>query len=190
MNLYQHKKNHAISSFCSRYIFDLKILQYYWPRAFWHKSEEPDFIQIWNLCNNIAYSVNFHYRPHSERSNDEMNNKTLTKKLIQFRENDWKEGRTDGETLRLTPGIQKISVVTAFFHWNIYFTVLKQKLITNFSPDKRGRGREICKNERKTYCSKTIEFPNTWKILWKIMWISPPLFHVDVINAWSLNNSF
>ena len=120
MNLYQHKKNQAISSFCSRYIFDLKILQYYWPRAFWHKSEKPDFTQIWNLCNNIAYSVNFHYRPHSERSNDEMNNKTLTKKLIQFRENDWKEGGTDGQTLRLTPGIQKNSVVLPLFFIEIY----------------------------------------------------------------------
>ena len=120
VNLYQHKKNEAISSFCSRYIFDLKILQYYWPRAFWHKSQERDFSQIWNLSNNIAYNVNFHYRPHSGKSNDEINKKNWPKKLIQFRENDWKEGRMDGQTLPLTPGIQKISVVLQLFFIDRY----------------------------------------------------------------------
>ena len=43
MNLYQHAKNWAISSICSRDIFDLKILQPDWPRAFLPISQEPDF---------------------------------------------------------------------------------------------------------------------------------------------------
>ena len=36
-------KNQAISSFGSRDMVDLKILQSDWPRAFWPISQEPDF---------------------------------------------------------------------------------------------------------------------------------------------------
>ena len=35
MNIYQHAKKQAFSSFSSRDIVDLKILQSDWPRAFW-----------------------------------------------------------------------------------------------------------------------------------------------------------
>ena len=35
MNLYQHAKNQAFSSFCSKDTVGLKILQYDWLRAFW-----------------------------------------------------------------------------------------------------------------------------------------------------------
>ena len=57
MNLYNHAKNQVISSFYSRDIFSLKILQLDWPRAFWPISQEPDFSQIWNLCMNIANNI-------------------------------------------------------------------------------------------------------------------------------------
>ena len=39
MNLYEHAKNQPVSSYCSREIVDLKILQYDWPRAFWSISQ-------------------------------------------------------------------------------------------------------------------------------------------------------
>ena len=133
MNLYQYKKNQAISSFCSRYIFDLKILQYYWPRAFWHKSEEPDFTQIWNLCNNIAYSVNFHYRPHSERSNDEMNNKTdqktnpISRKRLQRRTDGWRDPTADA-------GDSKNFGCYRFFSLKYIFYSFKAKIDYKFQP--------------------------------------------------------
>ena len=47
MNLYQHAKNQFFSSFFSRDIVDLKILQSDWPRAFWLISQKPEFFQIW-----------------------------------------------------------------------------------------------------------------------------------------------
>ena len=46
MNLYQHAKNQAFSSFYPRDIFDLKILQSDWPGAFWAISQESEFSQI------------------------------------------------------------------------------------------------------------------------------------------------
>ena len=48
MNLYQHAKNPAFPSLCSRDMDDLKILQSDWPRAFWPISQEPDFYQAWD----------------------------------------------------------------------------------------------------------------------------------------------
>ena len=45
-NLCQYFKNQVISSFCSRDLFNLKILQSDWPRLFWPISQEPDFLQI------------------------------------------------------------------------------------------------------------------------------------------------
>ena len=46
VNLYQHAKNEAVSSICSREIVDLKILQSDWLTAFWSTSQEQDFSQI------------------------------------------------------------------------------------------------------------------------------------------------
>ena len=46
MNLYQHAKNQAFSSFRSGDIVNLKILQSHRPRAFWPISQEPDFSQV------------------------------------------------------------------------------------------------------------------------------------------------
>ena len=71
MNLYQHAINQTISLFCYTDIFDLKILQPDWPRAFWPTSQEPDFSQITHLCGNIANDINFHYRPNSGRIKDQ-----------------------------------------------------------------------------------------------------------------------
>ena len=67
MNLYQHAKNQAFLSFCSRDIVNLKILQSNRPRAFWPITQEPDYIQIWDLCKNIENNINFRYRPNSEK---------------------------------------------------------------------------------------------------------------------------
>ena len=70
MNLQQYAKNQAFSSFYSRDIVDLKILQSDWSIAFWPISQEPDFSQVWDLCKNTANITKFLYRPNSEKSND------------------------------------------------------------------------------------------------------------------------
>ena len=44
--LCHNAKNQAISSLYSRDIFQFKIQQSDWPRAFWDISEESDFFQI------------------------------------------------------------------------------------------------------------------------------------------------
>ena len=62
MNLHQHAKNQAFSSFCSGDIVNLKIQQFDWPRTFWPISQEPDFFQVWDLCKNTANIRNFLYR--------------------------------------------------------------------------------------------------------------------------------
>ena len=60
MNLYQHAKNQVISSFCSRYIIDLIILQSDWLRASWPISQEPqEFSQICDLCRNTTNKTKF-----------------------------------------------------------------------------------------------------------------------------------
>ena len=59
MNLHQHVKNQVFSSFCSREIVDLQILQSDWPRAFWPMSQKPDFPEVWDFCKNT--SINIHY---------------------------------------------------------------------------------------------------------------------------------
>ena len=69
MNLYQHAKNQAFSSFSSTETVNLKILQSDRPRAFWPISQEPDFSQIWDLCKNTVVNINFLYRPNSEKIN-------------------------------------------------------------------------------------------------------------------------
>ena len=68
--LHQYVKNQAFSSFCSRDIVNLKILQSDWLRAFWPISQEPDFSQVWDLCKNTANITQFLYRPNLEKTND------------------------------------------------------------------------------------------------------------------------
>ena len=70
MNRYEHLKNQAFLSYCSRDIVDLKILLSDWLRAFGPISQEPDFFQKWDLCKITANSMSFHYRPNSEKIND------------------------------------------------------------------------------------------------------------------------
>ena len=52
------------------YIVNLKILQSDWLRAFWPKSQEPDFSQVWDLCKNTVNIIKFLYRPNSEKNNE------------------------------------------------------------------------------------------------------------------------
>ena len=59
VNLYQHTKNEANSSFCSAKIVNLKILHSDWPRGFWPISQEQDFSQMQDLCGNTAKNKNF-----------------------------------------------------------------------------------------------------------------------------------
>ena len=61
-----HKKQ-AFSSFCSRDIVDLKILQSDWPRAFWSISQEIDF-QVWDLRKYTVNNIKFRYRPNSGKN--------------------------------------------------------------------------------------------------------------------------
>ena len=61
MNLHQHAINQAFSSFSSRDTVDLKFLQSDWQRAFWPISQEPDFSQVQDLCENTAANINFLY---------------------------------------------------------------------------------------------------------------------------------
>ena len=70
MNLYQYPKNQAFSSFCSRDIVNLKLLQADWSRAFWPISQDPDFSQVWDLCKNAANIIKIFYRPNAEEIND------------------------------------------------------------------------------------------------------------------------
>ena len=58
LNLHQYAKNQA-SSFCSRDIVNLKVLQSDWLRAFWPISQEPDTANI----------TKFLYRPNVEKTN-------------------------------------------------------------------------------------------------------------------------
>ena len=67
MNLYQHAKNQGISSICSGYIFDLKILQPDWLRTFCPISQETDFLQVWDLHSDTVNKINFHYTTNSEK---------------------------------------------------------------------------------------------------------------------------
>ena len=46
MNLNEQAKNQTFSSFCSRVIVDLKIMQSGWPGTIWHISQEPKFSKI------------------------------------------------------------------------------------------------------------------------------------------------
>ena len=68
MTLYQHAKNQATS----RCIFDLKIQQSDWPKAFWSISQEQDFSQIWDLYRDTANNINFHCISNSGKNNTEI----------------------------------------------------------------------------------------------------------------------
>ena len=70
MNLHRYAKIQAISSFCSRDIVNLKIMQSDWSTAFWPISQEQEFSQVWDLCKNTANIIKFLYRPNSEKIND------------------------------------------------------------------------------------------------------------------------
>ena len=59
MNFYQQGKNQPLSSFYSRNIFDLKILQSDWLRAFWAIYQELEFSQIWDLSKHRVININF-----------------------------------------------------------------------------------------------------------------------------------
>ena len=65
VNLYHHAKNEAASSICSGEIFDLKVLQFEWLRAFWTISHEQQFFHIEDLYRKTTNNVNFHYRANS-----------------------------------------------------------------------------------------------------------------------------
>ena len=41
-----------------------------WSRAFWPVSQETDFSQALDLCNNTANIIKFLYRSNSEKIND------------------------------------------------------------------------------------------------------------------------
>ena len=77
VNLYQHAKNQAFSSFCSWDTVDLKILRSDWLRAFWPICQEPDFSQVWDLCQNTAVNINFLYKPNSEKLMTKFSNKFI-----------------------------------------------------------------------------------------------------------------
>ena len=64
------QKNRAFSSFCSRDIVNLRILQSDWSRAFWPISQKPRFSEVWDLCKNTADIIKSLYKPNSEKIND------------------------------------------------------------------------------------------------------------------------
>ena len=69
MDLHQHAKNPAFSSFCSRDIVNLKILQSDWSRAFWPISPNQIFPSM-GFVKNTRNNIKFLYRPNSEKTND------------------------------------------------------------------------------------------------------------------------
>ena len=71
MNLYQHAKNLATSSFHTINIIDLKIQQSDWPITLWPISHELDMLGISDLNRNIANNFKFHCRLNSEKINDQ-----------------------------------------------------------------------------------------------------------------------
>ena len=71
-SLYQHAKNEAASSICSGEIFDLKILQSDWLRAFWPISQEQDFPKH-RICLGTQQIINiFYYITYSVKINDQI----------------------------------------------------------------------------------------------------------------------
>ena len=64
--MYQHAKFEAGE------MFDLKILQLEWLRAFWPITQEQHFSQIEDLYGNTVNNINFHYRTNSGEINDQI----------------------------------------------------------------------------------------------------------------------
>ena len=64
--MYQHAKFEAGE------MFDLKILQLEWLRAFWPITQEQHFSQIEDLYRNTVNNINFHYRTNSGEINDQI----------------------------------------------------------------------------------------------------------------------
>ena len=63
MNLYDHAKKQAFSSFYCRDTVDFTILQFYWPAGFWPISQVPKLFKILDFTKHTAININFHYRP-------------------------------------------------------------------------------------------------------------------------------
>ena len=63
MNLYDHAKKQAFSSFYCRDTVDFTILQSYWPEGFWPISQVPKLFKIWDFTKHTVININFHYRP-------------------------------------------------------------------------------------------------------------------------------
>ena len=81
MNLYQHAKYKAISSFYSGDIFGLKIWESHGPRTFWPIYQVPDFSQKWDLSRIIANKINFPYSPNSGKIIKNFFNNFFDKKI-------------------------------------------------------------------------------------------------------------
>ena len=75
--IYKTMQKITISLFSSD-IFNLKILQSDWPRAFWPISQKSNFFQIWNLNRNTANNINFHYRSNSQNITNKISQKIKT----------------------------------------------------------------------------------------------------------------
>ena len=53
-------------------IFDLKIPQSDWSRAFRFIYQETEFLEIWDLLKHKTININFHYRTNWEKINNEI----------------------------------------------------------------------------------------------------------------------
>ena len=73
MNFFQHVKNQAFSSFRSRDVIYLKILQSHWPKTFWQDSKRSQY-----FSKHTAININFHYKPNSKKK---LNFHTYSKNL-------------------------------------------------------------------------------------------------------------
>ena len=77
LNIFQSTFNfHEFVSTCKksgyfRYIVDINILQSDWQIVFCPITLAP-VSQIWDLCRNIAYNINFDYTPYSGKINDQI----------------------------------------------------------------------------------------------------------------------
>ena len=62
MNFFQRVKNQTFSSFCSRDVIYLKILQSHCPKTSWQDSKRSQY-----FSKHTAININFHYKPNSEK---------------------------------------------------------------------------------------------------------------------------
>ena len=160
MNLYQYTKNEAFSSFCSRDTVDLKILQSDWPRAFCPISQEVDFSQIRDLCNDTGINLNFLNREIQKKLMNKFSNKFKLahfphfwgksifsqNTMLSFRKNWWANpkktsGREDGQTrihrtLPVTTVGSKIACFYISFYQKVHQSQTTEQLIKNNRPIK------------------------------------------------------